>query len=273
MSECLGKLFIRNGQLIDKALFDSTFVNGPDYIYEVFRVTKGVALFLEDHLDRLKVTCNLAGASQQRGSSILTEWIYRLIETNDLDKGNIKMMFNHKTCDLFIYITEHLYPTEEEYRSGVAISLLRAMRSNPNAKIMEVELRNAANRMKQQKQVYETLLVDKDGCITEGSRSNVFFVRNGEVLTAPLEDVLPGVTRKHVLDVCRNLTIPVREEKIPARSLVVMEGGFISGTSRKVLPINRVDELDFDARHPLILQIMDGFNQKVDEYISARRKS
>jgi branched-chain amino acid aminotransferase len=271
MNECLGRLFIRNGQLYQSADFDTTFVNGPDYIYEVFRVIDGVALFLEDHLDRLNATCKIAGAQYNHIKEQLHDWVYKLIEANLLENGNIKMILNSKNCDLFIYITEHQYPSEQDYLQGVEVALFKAMRYNPNAKIMDVELRNQANRMKQQKQVYETLLVDKDGCITEGSRSNVFFVRAGQVLTAPLADVLPGVTRKHVLEVCDSLKIAVREEKIPARSLVVMEGAFISGTSRKVLPIRRVDDLEFDPRHPLIAGIMTGFNKKVEAYIALRK--
>jgi branched-chain amino acid aminotransferase len=270
MKECLGQQFICNGELTPVGSFDNSFLTGPDYVYEVFRVIEGVALFLDDHLQRFSQTCTLAGNTCKIDSNDLCRWVYRLISANQLTIGNIKMVMKNapgKPVDLCIYITEHQYPSDEDFDKGVDVLLFRGMRYNPNAKIMDVSLRNANNLVKSQKNVYETLLVDADGCITEGSRSNVFFVRHGKVITPPLEDVLPGITRKHVMKVCRELSLEVTEEKVLARSLVIMEGLFISGTSRKVLPVKKVDGLDFDPRHPLILQIRDAFDQKIKEFI------
>lgn len=276
MKECLGQQFICNGELIPAGLFDDSFLSGPDYVYEVFRVIDGVALFLDDHLKRFHQTCKLAGHTFQFESNDLYEWVYRLITANQLAIGNIKIVLKNapaNSADLCIYITEHQYPTSVDFANGVDVLLFKGMRYNPNAKIMDVSLRNANNQLKSQKNVYETLLVDTDGCITEGSRSNVFFVKDGRVITPPLEDVLPGITRKHVLEVCRQQSIEVTEAKVLARSLVVMEGLFISGTSRKVLPVKKVDGLDFDPRHPLIIQIKNAFDQKISDYIKNHQSS
>jgi branched-chain amino acid aminotransferase len=276
MKECLGQQFICNGEPISVGLFDSSFLTGPDYVYEVFRVIDGVALFLDDHLKRFQQTCKLAGHTSYVDSNDLYNWVYRLISINHLTFGNIKMVLKNapkNPTDLCIYITEHQYPTPDEYAGGVDVMLFKGMRYNPNAKIMDVSLRNANNQIKSQKNVYETLLVDTDGCITEGSRSNVFFVKDGKVITPLPEDVLPGITRKHVLEVCHQQSIEVIEEKVLARSLVVMEGVFISGTSRKVLPVKKVDGLDFDPHHPLILQIKNAFDQKIADYIKNHQNS
>jgi branched-chain amino acid aminotransferase len=270
MKECLGQQFICNGELIHVGYFDNSFLTGPDYVYEVFRVIEGVALFLDDHLERFHQTCQLAGQTGRFDTNDLYNWVYRLITANHLAMGNIKMVLKNapgNTTDLYIYVAEHQYPTMDDFNIGVDVLLFKGMRYNPNAKIMDVSLRNANNELKSQKNVYETLLVDSDGCITEGSRSNVFFVKDGKVITPPLEDVLPGITRKHVLEVCRHLPVEVAEEKVLARSLVVMEGVFISGTSRKVLPVKKVDGLDFDPQHPLIIRIKNAFDQRIKDYI------
>jgi branched-chain amino acid aminotransferase len=273
MKECLGKLYVLNGQLTDTATFDDSFLNQPHYIYEVFRVIEGVALFLEDHLERLEETCRLANHSPDTDFHQMHDQVYQLIKANTLQMGNIKVVMVRTPGDepqCMIYITEHQYPTLRQFEEGVDLSLFRGIRHNPNAKVMDAKLRRATNEIKKQKDVYETLLIDEQGCITEGSRSNVFFIRQNKIITPPLEDVLPGITRRHVIEVCKHLSLPVSEEKVLARSLVVMEGVFISGTSRKVLPAKRVDELSFDPKHPLILLIREAFEHKVQDYTRQR---
>jgi len=275
MKECLGKQYIHNDKLTDCGRFDASFLTQPHYIYEVFRVIDGIPLFLEDHLERLKETCRLAEHTPMADCNNLYDQVHMLIRANKLTTGNLKIVMVRPPEDesqCMIYITEHQYPTSMQFEEGVDLSLFRGIRHNPNAKVMDVKLRNATNAIKEQKEVYETLLVDEKGCITEGSRSNVFFVRDNTIITPPLEDVLPGITRKHVIEVCEDLSLPVNEEKVPARSLVIMEGVFISGTSRKVLPAKKVDELDFDPQHPIILQIRQAFDRKVQDYIRQREK-
>ena len=71
----------------------------------------------------------------------------------------------------------HAYPTSEDYKQGVPTLTYSAMRENPGVKYINTDLRTRTNRLIKQKQVYEVLLVDKEGYITEGSRSNVFFIR------------------------------------------------------------------------------------------------
>lgn len=270
MRECLGNLYIHNGNLTDTSAFDDSFLKNPHYIYEVFRVIDGVALFLEDHIDRLNKTCQLSEHCHGFSSVDIFRKVYEVIEANSFSFGNIKMVLyrdSQRNRHFLIYITEHQYPTQQQFDNGVPLALFKGIRTNPNAKVMDVMLRNATNLMKQEMDVYETLLVDDHGCITEGSRSNVFFIRQGKVITPPLKDVLPGITRKHIIEVCRNLLLPMVEEKVQARSIVVMEAVFISGTSRKVLPVNRIDDIEFDANHPVTRQIQNAFNDIVEKYI------
>jgi branched-chain amino acid aminotransferase len=274
MNECLGQRYVCNGKLTKASLFDNSFLYGPDYVYEVFRVIDGIALFLEDHLERFMQTCRLAGIVQPTPVDEINHWVYQLVEAEKLRMGNMKMVMlrnNDDECRLLVYITPHEYPTHEMFKEGVAVSLFRGIRHNPNAKVMDVQLREANNRLKATNNVYETLLVDGDGNITEGSRSNVFFVRDGILFTPPVEDVLPGITRKHVIEVCRMLELEVREEKVLARSVVVMEALFITGTSRKVLPVHSIDGVPFDARHPVVCKVQEAFNNHVNAYLEQHK--
>lgn len=86
----------------------------------------------------------------------------------------------------------------------------------------------------------ENVLV-RDGVLTEGSHTNVFFVRDGVVFTHPLgPHVLPGITRMLVLDLCREAGIPVREEGLRLSELSGIAEAFLTGTTTQVLGIGQI---------------------------------
>ena len=271
MSECHGACYISNGELVDCHGFDKVFLSHSTYIYEVFRVMWGIPLFLEDHLERLFQSVQLTGNSFPWTLSDLERQVMVLIETNSLKVGNLKFVFRQAGAGekdiLLLYVTEHKYPTQQQFDEGVAVVLFDGIRSNPNAKVMDVVLRQQTNEVKVSKHVYETLLVDAEGYITEGSRSNVFFIAGDAVITPPLDYVLPGITRKHIIECCRNMRLTVREERVHMSRLKEFDAAFISGTSRRVLPLNQIDNHTFDARHKLIRQIQHDFNNKITVYL------
>lgn len=275
MPECIQRFFIRNGQLLESTLFDESFLSHPHYIYEVFRVIEGIPLFIEDHLERLRKTLDLSGHPPGWIPNNFFQLVNDLIASNNLLEGNLKVvllpgLLTHESV-FMIYVMEHQYPSPEEFAEGVPLALIQGTRDNPNAKLMDVQLRNAANLVKKSQRVYETLLLDQDKYITEGSRSNVFFVWDNEVITPPVSDVLPGVTRKHIMKLCEELGILLREEKVKEENLGQMDAVFITGTSRKVLPACRVDEWLYPPDHPVIRQLQVAFNREVENYIRNKK--
>ena len=88
----------------------------------------------------------------------------------------------------------------------------------------------------------EALLVSSTGELLEGSASNVFVVRDGEVLTPPLSSrILPGVTRAIVLQLCAELGIPARECALQAAGLRQCESLFVTNSVQEVLPVATLD--------------------------------
>jgi len=272
MGEFRGSLFIKNGQLTGIEHFDGSFFSRPQYIYEVFRVIDGVALFLEDHLDRLYNTIALSGCNSNLVPGDFAGQVYRLIEANQLKVGNIKVVVLPNEAasgqEFLMYVMEHQYPSPEDFVNGIVLGLHLGLRANPNAKVMDTELRNSTNLAKQQNDVYEILLVDQNQCITEGSRSNVFFVKGDELISPPVRDILPGITHKHVILLCSQLGIALREEKVPVSRLPDFDGVFITGTSRKVLPVARVDEYRYNPDLPVVRKLQEAFNNKVAHYVA-----
>ena len=237
--------------------------SGCGVLYEVIRVTDGVFLFLNDHINRLNRSAQLANVNLVLPVDDARRQLEQLLLQNDMQTGNIKMEYYFLAGEVkyqSVYFIPHHYPSDEDYRNGVKTCLFVAERTNPNAKIMQPELREKVNRIISEKNLYEAILVHPDGYITEGSRSTIFMVKDGTVYTAPEADVLPGITRKYVLQACWELSVPLMETRIAAERLPDMDAIFIAGTSPKVLPIALVDGCSFDSGNATVLQIMKKYD-------------
>ena len=90
----------------------------------------------------------------------------------------------------------------------------------------------------------EGIALDINGLVSEGSGENLFLVRQGKLITAPLgNSVLPGITRDAVLQIARDLDITVVEQMIPREMLYITDEVFFSGTAAEVTPIRSVDKI------------------------------
>lgn len=265
MKECVGKVFSLDGRLRPCEEFSVEFHGGAGSIYEVVRIIDGVPMFLEDHLDRMQESMRLTKTFLPCSRDMVYAGIGKVIKSNHLKNGNLKLVCQAggDRRQLLIYVTEHQYPSPEDYKKGIPAVLMRASRPLPNAKQSDPGLSQKTNRVRRRESVHEVLLVDEQGCITEGSRSNIFFVRDGVVLTPPVEDVLPGITRKHVIECCQSKNIPLKESRIPVEDLQHMDAAFLSSTSRRVLPVKRIGDLVLPPDHPLIREIQHAFTNLV----------
>jgi branched-chain amino acid aminotransferase len=90
----------------------------------------------------------------------------------------------------------------------------------------------------------EGIALDVNGLVSEGSGENLFLVRQGKLITAPLgNSVLPGITRDSVLQIARDLDIQVVEQMIPREMLYICDEVFFTGTAAEVTPIRSVDRV------------------------------
>lgn len=262
MSECLYKYFILNDQVKDCSEFDDSFLRKGKALYEVIRIIEGRPLFLQRHLDRLENSAKLVGVELWITKDEIKEKIKQLVEENNIAIGNIKFVFNVDNKAFLAYFIKHHYPSKDDYENGVKTIFYHGERKNPNAKIINMDFRELVEKEIKEKKAYEAILVDRNGFITEGSKSNIFMIKDGKTITSPLEDVLPGITRSVIVELCRNMGLEVLEEKVHYKDINNIDALFISGTSPEVLPISKVEDMNFNSsRNEFVLKIMDGYNE------------
>jgi branched-chain amino acid aminotransferase len=265
---------LTSGGWITAEDYRESFWEGENSVYEVIRMIDGVPLFMEDHFERLLVSAKLQALPFGLSPDKFRVLAKQLSERNFRTEGNIKFVCFDSNGQLhwaFRFI-KHSYPTPEEYLKGVATGWLAAERRNPNAKVFQNSVRSRANEMMTTRNLYEVLLVDRNGMITEGSRSNVFFVKAGAFYTAPQTMVLVGITRQKVIDCIKSLNFEVIEKAVGQGEIGDFDAAVITGTSPKVLPIRSIGDLQFNVNHPEVRNLMDRYNQLIDEYIGKAKK-
>ncbi len=120
---------------------------------------------------------------------------------------------------------------------------------------------------------YEAIL-HEDGIVTEGAATNVFAVFNGELRTHPLtERILPGVTRKVLMELLTEMKIHVREEPIPFAQLFSAEEVFVCGSTTDVTPVVTIDgkTVGKGKPGPMTVQIREAFEARLYQAAGAGR--
>jgi branched-chain amino acid aminotransferase len=269
MNECYGKKFILNGELQPAEAFDNSIVYEGNSIYEVIRMIKGSPVFFHDHMERLAASIKLQGREPLADVASLRKAIIKLIRTDKKKEANIKIIFNYKNGNstFLIYYIEPIYPTEEQYRKGVKGVLYHAERKDPESKVIDHKLRSSIYHKLIHEGGYEALLVNENNFITEGSRSNIFFLKAETLITAPENIILNGITRKHILEICRVNNINVELKCVKADDISDYDAVFMTGTSPIALPFYCIDDKFFSVRIGMIERLRELYIIKAEESI------
>jgi branched-chain amino acid aminotransferase len=240
------------------------------HIYEVIRFEKGVALFAEEHLQRLYDSakqCNI-------NINFRIDDIYKKYYDAKLDNTIITNL----KIDVYAYginmsFQEPIKTSKDMYKCGVSVKTVSCERKNPNIKSSEQSYYSRLRDNFTENDIFEFILYDND-ILKEGTRSNFFGVKKNIIYTQNNQAVLMGVTRKIILQLANSFKIPVKFEDIYLKNINEMDGFFITGTSIGVLPIKKIDHFTFlSSQNETIIKLQNEYNNYVLNYIYQHRKN
>ena len=245
-------------------------------VYDVVRVLSGVPLFLEEHLARLRRSARLTGFEIDRKDETISLSIDTLIRHCGEGPYSIKIIFSTPGSEEGSYcvaIVPRHTPSPDTYETGVATTLVHLSRLHPQIKANDRTYNERVSHEVEEYHVFEILLVDEHGRITEGGKSNIFFVVGESLVTPPKNEVLPGITREKIRSIAEQSGIPFVEKDIPWDAVGQYEAAFLTGTSIFVLPVSRIEHAIFrSAGHPLVRTIAQGYRELTDAYIRNARQ-
>jgi branched-chain amino acid aminotransferase len=271
MDTIVGNFYLADNKLVESDKINSKFNASAYKLYEVIRVEQGTLLFLEDHLDRMQQGVkSIAGILLIDYQRVRAD-LFSLLKANNLHNGNIKLLCRNINEQLVFaaYFVPHKYPDKDMYTRGVKLATFTIERTNPGIKQVAVSerVRDSIEKIKLETSAYEILLIDKNGFITEGSKSNFFLVKGNSLYSAPEDKILAGITRKHIISLARSHGLKVFYNNICIGEIVNFDGSFICGTSPKILTVKCIDQITFKSKNSIITLLNNEYNSLVDSYI------
>ena len=256
---------------------DRGFLFG-DAIYEVIIAVNKKPFELDAHLTRLKK--NISSLKYSLSDQFdLEETILEVISRNkflnqviyvQISRGTDIVRDHIPSNDLTptIFISSHELKTDFSTSSGEKAILLEDFRWRKSQIKATSLLANVIYRSEAKHQeVFETILFE-NGFITEGAVSNVFCCIDNKILTPPLtENILPGVTRKVILELIQDTSFEYEETKITVDSFLSAEEIWVTNSTKGVIPIIELDGKKIGSGLPgeKYLQISKAFISKLSD--------
>jgi len=241
------------------SVFDHGVLYG-DGVFEGIRVYKGHVFRLNHHLERLYVSAHKISLKIPMPIKTMGEIVQESLSKNDLSDAYIRLLVTRGIGDLgldaqkctnpsIIVIADKLalYP-KEFYDQGLESAVVSVRRNlieslDPSIKSMNYLNMILAKIEAAKKGVPEAIMLNKDGYVAECSGDNIFYVKNGVVITPPTTaGVLKGITRDAVIGILSSKTSYKFEEKLfKPDALHQADEVFFTGTAAEVIPVTKID--------------------------------
>lgn len=280
-----------NGKFISRgtaaiSIDDAGFLYG-DGIFETIRSYQGNPFKLEDHIDRLLYSLKQLKYSTYFDKTYIKSAVYELLSKNKLSQNNAyikiivtrngygqKFHYDLQIKPNIIIIAKNIdsYP-DEYYKNGIKIISSDLKRSATGNDLNKFKLLNYFENIYVRNEAYsrqsfEGIFLTEDRLILEGSMSNIFYVKNGTVFTPPLtQNILPGITRQVVINLCRENNLEVSEREISYSDITKADEIFLTNSVMEIMPVKEIDIYKVGSKipGPVTFKLMEYYKKEIEK--------
>jgi branched-chain amino acid aminotransferase len=266
-------------------VYDHGFVYGEG-VYETLRTYNRVPFLYDRHMRRLRQSAERLLLDVPFDDRTMLQWIDQTVEAaGELQEAYIRILLTRGVGELsydlkatpapsLIIIAKPFdEPPARMFDEGITISLVSILRNHPgsvNPIIKSNNLLNNAIAMQEahRKGGEEALMCNYRGELSECSQSNFFLVRDGVALTPrSASGLLEGLTRGFLFEVGREVGVAVDEATIRPEDLATAQEAFITGSTRELTPVVRIDDrvIGTGRPGPVTRKLLEGFRKKAWE--------
>lgn len=272
--------YILNDKIIDQ---DKAFIHVSDLallraygVFDFFRLVGLKPVFFEDHIERFFNSADVLRLKCPVGRKKLKSMILEIISTNKIENSGIRIVLSGGESPngyaignptLFV-INEPISPLpENHFKDGIKLLSHEYMRDIPEVKTINYLMGIYKMPDIQAKGALD-LLFHWNGKISELTRSNFFIVDQNDTIVTPENGVLKGINRKHVLKIAKQ-KFKVEERDLFMKELVKAKEAFITGTTKKIMPICQVDDqiIGDGLPGPVTSELQQMFEEHIDTYL------
>jgi branched-chain amino acid aminotransferase len=245
-----------------------------------YNTPRGTAIFrLEDHTQRLLNSAKILGMKMPWNADQINEAQLEVLRANKLKEAYLRPMVFYGAEEMGLRaqrLSTHLivaawtwgaYLGADNMEKGIRVKTSSFARHAVNAAMCRAKANGQyINSMQALNEVLkdgydEAIMLDQQGFIAEGSAENIFLVQRGELHTPDLTACLDGITRRTVMQLAKDLKLPVIERRITRDEVYVADEAFFTGTAAEVTPIREVDNRAIGAgkRGPITQKLQSAY--------------
>lgn len=249
-------------------------------LFETMRIYKGHPFLLQEHIQRLMNSSRNLSFLNMPDGQVLIKSIYDYIKNNDLYDEAIRLSVTYgneaEGIAPQVFITHRKVPYGVlDYDKGIA-AIISSYKKNEYSPIVRHKTFNQlenilAQRSCSEPQVKESMFLNTSGYIAEGSKSNIFFIRQGKVFTPSIEcGILPGITRKKIIDLLNRQPIEIIAGKYKSNQIYNCDECFCTNSLMEVMPIVKLNGKDIGNGMPgkLTKFILTLYRQYLERYLT-----
>ena len=239
-----------NSKFIDKEALEEIFEPGFLFgwgAYETLRAYKGKVPFLDLHIARLNDALNTLGIEEVKTD--FKSNIMELLRANNLEDAYIRITAYKKRAatGLLIYADKFGYYPQSAYEKGFTAIISPYRRNIKNSFYTIKSLSYLENRLSwfeaQKQNKDEALVLNEDGFLSGGSRSNLFIIKNQEAITPSVVcGAFDGITRKIIISELKKMNLNVKEAKVSVEELFSCANeAFLTSALLEAMPLVECD--------------------------------
>jgi len=265
------------------SVFDHGFLYG-DGIYETMRAYDGIVFMLDRHIERLNRSASLIQLIVP-SPDVIRNAVYETIRANGLKSVYVRVTVSRGKGPIgldpalcpkptFVVIAEEFrgYP-DKYYSEGVKFIIAKTRRNlrealNPKIKSLNFLNNILAKIEAKDRGAYESVMLNAEGFIAEGTVCNIFFVKDN-ILCTPSVDagVLDGITRELVIDLAKGTGMQVTEGNFLPQDLFSASEVFFTNTTSEVMPVSQVEDVIYPVGD-LTKSLRIRYREKVKKFLN-----
>ena len=283
-----GELFHRSEAKV--SVFDSGFLLG-DGVWEGIRLHQSKLVFINEHLDRLfKSAAGISIDILLSKQDIINEIKKVLIKNNMSDDVHIRLIisrgdkitpYQNPNANIgpinFVIIPEYKKTDPKIYKNGIVIGQVPIIRPSGNilsthyntlSKLNCILASIEANKLG----FDEGIMNDPNGNISTCNSTNLFFIKNRQVITSTGQYCLNGITREKAILICNSNNIPCLEKNFTYEDIEDCDEAFVTGTFAGIIPVSKIEQRDLFSTNSdsIVNEIRLLYNKHIQDNISLK---
>ncbi len=272
------------------SVYDHGFLYG-DGIYETLRVYDGIVFKIDEHIQRLMSSAAMIGLEVPKSSDGIKKAVYETVRANKQKDAVVRITVSRGAGPLgldpglcpeptFVIMAHEFHPYPRKYnQKGLSIAIVNTRRNYDKALDPQIKSLNFLNNIlakieAKKMDVQEAIMLNYRGYVSEGTVSNIFFVRDNALCTPSLNvGLLGGITRSIILTIAGQSGIRLKERQFKPGELYKAEEIFISNSTMEIMPVREINgKIISDTPGQVTKKLRRGYGRVVRDYVKEECK-